>query len=117
MSLMGPQGLERTAAASHARTRELVTGLTRLKGVRAAFQGPVFHESVVLLDRPVTPVLEALASRGILGGLDLSEYYPELGHALLVCATETKTTADVEKYVAALNEVMQSPRAAEHRAA
>jgi glycine dehydrogenase subunit 1 len=65
----------------------------------------------------VTPVLEALASRGILGGLDLSEYYPELGHALLVCATETKTTADVEKYVAALNEVMQAPRAAEHRAA
>jgi len=117
MSLMGPQGLERTAAASHARTRELVSGLTRLKGVRAAFQGPVFHESVVLLDRPVAPVLEALANRGILGGLDLSEYYPELGHALLVCATETKTTADVEKYVAALNDVMQSPRAAADRAA
>src|SRR5580700_888196 len=55
MSLMGPQGLERTAAASHARARELVNGLTRLKGVRAAFQGPAFHESVVLLDRPVGP--------------------------------------------------------------
>jgi len=117
MSLMGPQGLERTAAAAHARTRELVTALTRLKGVRAAFQGPVFHESVVLLDRPVAPVLSALASRGILGGLELSEYYPELGHALLVCATETKTAADIESYVAALNEVMQSARTTEGRAA
>jgi glycine dehydrogenase subunit 1 len=112
MSLMGPQGLERTAAASHARTRELVNSLTRLKGVRAAFQGPAFHESVVLLDRPVGPVLKALASRGILGGLDLSEHYPELGSALLVCATETKTSADIESYVAALGEVMQSARAA-----
>ena len=112
MSLMGPQGLERTAAASHARTRELVDGLTRLKGVRPAFQGPVFHESVVLLDRPVAPILKMLASRGILGGLDLSEYYPELGPALLVCATETKTTADIESYVAALGEVMQAARAA-----
>jgi len=112
MSLLGPQGLERTAAASHARARELVNGLTRLKGVRAAFAGPVFHESVVLLDRPVAPVLKTLASRGILGGLDLAEYYPELGPALLVCATETKTTADIESYVAALGEVMQAARAA-----
>jgi glycine dehydrogenase subunit 1 len=112
MSLMGPQGLERTAAASHARTRELLTGLTRLKGVRAAFQGPIFHEAVVVLDRPVAPVLRALASHGILGGLDLGEHYPELGHALLVCATETKTTADIESYVAALSDVMQSARAA-----
>ncbi len=112
MSLMGPQGLERTAAASHARTRELVNGLTRLKGVRTAFQGPAFHESVVLPDRPVAPVLKALASRGILGGFDLSEHYPELGSALLVCATETKTSADIESYVAALGESMQAARAA-----
>jgi glycine dehydrogenase subunit 1 len=112
MSLMGPQGLERTAAASHARTSELLAGLTRLNGVRAAFQGPVFHEAVVILDRPVGPVLKALASRGILGGLDLGEYYPELGHALLVCATETKTAADIESYVASLSEVMQAARAA-----
>ena len=47
-----------------------------------------------------------------LGGLDLSEHYPELGSALLVCATETKTSADIESYVAALGEVMQSARAA-----
>jgi glycine dehydrogenase subunit 1 len=109
---MGPEGLERTAAASHARPRELLTSLTRLKGVRLAFPGPVFHEAVLLLDRPVAPVLKGLASRGILGGLDLGEYYPELGHALLVCATETRTAADIERYAAVLGEVMQSARAA-----
>ncbi len=109
---MGPQGLERVATASHARARELVNELTRIKGVRAAFSGPFFHESVVLLDRPVAPVLESLASRGILGGLDLAEFYPELGPALLVCATETKTSADIHSYVAALGEALQSVRAA-----
>ena len=41
-----------------------------------------------------------------------TEHYPELGSALLVCATETKTSADIESYVAALGEVMQSVRAA-----
>jgi glycine dehydrogenase subunit 1 len=112
MSLMGAAGLERTAAASHARAKELVAGLTRVKGVRQAFTGPFFHEAVLLLDRPVAPVLKALASRGILGGLDLSEHYPELGAALLVCATETKTTADIDSYVGALSECLQAARAA-----
>jgi glycine dehydrogenase subunit 1 len=112
LSLMGPQGLARTATASHARTRELVTALTRVPGVRLAFAGPCFHEAVLQLDRPVSPLLKALASRGIYGGLDLSGYYPELGNALLVCATETKTSADIERYRSLLGETLQTVRAA-----
>ena len=108
MSLMGPVGLERTAAASHARANDLLIALTSVKGVRRAFTGPFFHEAVVLFDRPVTPILTSLASRGILGGLDLSELYPELGYALLVCATETKTLSDINSYVTALGEALQS---------
>jgi glycine cleavage system P protein (glycine dehydrogenase) subunit 1 len=112
LSFMGPQGLTRTAAAAHARTRELTAALTRVPGVRLAFGGPYFHEAVLQLDRPVAPVLEALASRGIVGGLDLAAYYPELGNALLVCATETKTSADIDRYRSALAEALQSVRAA-----
>ena len=107
MSLMGPVGLERVAAASHARTRELVTALSRVGGVRLAFAEPCFHEAVLLLDRPVRPVLETLGNKGILGGFDLSHDYPELGNALLVCATETKTAADIEVYARALDETMR----------
>src|SRR4029077_7983353 len=112
LSLMGAQGLERTAAAAHARTRELVSLLTRVPGVQLAFTGPYFHEVVLQLDRPVAPVLKSLSNRGILGGLDLSGYFPELGSALLVCATETKTSADIDRYRACLSEVMQAARAA-----
>jgi glycine dehydrogenase subunit 1 len=112
LSLMGPQGLTRTAAACHARTRELIAALTRVPGVRLGFSGPCFHEAVLLLDRAVAPLLKALSARGIAAGLDLSPYYPELGHALLVCATETKTQADIERYRASLSEVMQAARAA-----
>lgn len=108
MSLMGAVGLERTAAAAHARAKDLVAALTAVKGVRRAFVGPYFHETVLLLDRPVAPVLTSLAGRGILGGLDLAETYPELGYALLVCATETKSLGDINSYVAALGDAMQS---------
>jgi glycine dehydrogenase subunit 1 len=108
MTLMGSAGLERTAAASHARTQDLVAALTAVKGVRRAFAGPFFHETVLLFDRPVAPILTSLASRGILGGLDLSDSFPELGYALLVCATETKTLSDINSYVTALGDAMQS---------
>ena len=80
LSLMGPQGLARTAAACHARTRELVAALTRVPGVRAGFRRPLLPRGGAAARPPVAPLLRALAARGIVGGLDLSAYYPELGH-------------------------------------
>ena len=86
--------------------------LARLPGVRAAFSAARFHEAVLLLERPVAPLLEELAARGIEGGLDLAPWYPELGPALLVCATETRTQADISAYAAALSAALASERAA-----
>jgi glycine dehydrogenase subunit 1 len=56
-------------------------------------------------------VLAALAEHGIAGGLDLGASYPELGPSLLVCATETKTDADIDSYARALGAVMHAPQA------
>src|SRR4051812_1336267 len=108
LSLLGPQGLARVANEAHARTNELVQALTRIKGIRLAFEGARFHEAVLLLDRPVAPVLADLARRGIVGGFDLGADYPELGNALLVCATETRTAADIEVYADALAESLKA---------
>jgi glycine dehydrogenase subunit 1 len=112
LSLLGPAGLERVASACVARTRELVDALTALPGVRAVFAGPRFHEAALLLDRPVAPVLDSLAADGIIGGHDLARDYPELGHALLVCATETRTTEDIGRYARALRRVLERVAAA-----
>ena len=107
MSLLGAAGLEKVAAASQTQTSALVAALTRIKGVKLAFSGPRFHEAVLRLDRNPAEVLEALAQRGIVGGYDLSRQYPELGNALLVCATETRTDEDIAAYASALAEVMK----------
>ncbi len=102
LALLGPVGLERVASACVARTQELVAALTRIDGIRAAFAGPRFHEAVLRFERPVAPLLEALAAEGIVGGYDLSRDYPELGHALLACATETRTSEDINRYARTL---------------
>jgi len=108
MSLLGSEGLRRLAAQCHANTRALANALSRLPGVAVAFE-PYCHEAVLRFDRPVAPILQELAARDILGGFDLSADYPELGPALLVCATETRTAADIEQYAATLRGLLATP--------
>jgi glycine dehydrogenase subunit 1 len=102
MALLGAEGLARTAAHCMANTRALVERLSAIPGVKALFAGEVFHERALRLPRPAAAVLEKLARRGILGGYDLGAHYPDLGDALLVCATETRTAEDLERYAGAL---------------
>ena len=106
MSLLGPEGLKRVALASHANTQQLIAKLTQIPGVSLAFEHPVFHEAVLLLNTSVAGVLHALEVQGITGGFDLTSSYPELGNALLVCATETKTEADLQKFAEHLTRIM-----------
>ncbi len=105
MSLLGFDGLRQVAAASQRNTARLVAGLCGIDGIERLYDGPYFHEVALRLDRPAGPVLEALARRNILGGLDLGERRPELGNALLVCATETKSDDDIDAYVEAMGAV------------
>ena len=103
MSLLGSDGLAAVASQSASNTARLVGGLTSIDGIERLFDGPFFHEVALKLDRPVAPVLTELAERSILGGFDLGD---SLENALLVCATETKTEADINTYVSALREIM-----------
>ncbi len=102
LALTGAAGLERVALASHANASRLAELLCAIPGVTRVFAAPHFHELVLRLPKPVAPVLEALLARRIVGGFDLAADYPELGNALLVCATETKTGEDMLTYADAL---------------
>lgn len=105
MSLMGTSGLRSVAATCNANTNALVDALTALPGVSRAFAAPFFHETVLAFDRPVAGVLDALSTNGILGGYDLSADYPELGNALLVCATEMRSAEDIAAYADTAREI------------
>ena len=74
------------------------------------FSGAVFHEVALRLPRPAAPVLARLRRERILGGFELARHYPELGDALLVCATETKTEEDLQRYALALEHALEETR-------
>jgi glycine dehydrogenase subunit 1 len=107
MAMLGASGLREVASTSHANTRALLDRLTAIPGVSRVFSGPFFHEVAVRFEQHrARDVLERLADENILGGYALGGDYPELGEALLVCATETRTAEDIERYAAALRKVL-----------
>jgi glycine cleavage system P protein (glycine dehydrogenase) subunit 1 len=113
MAILGPEGLRNVARACHANLLALLERVTTVPGVRRRFATPVFHEAVLNVSVSAHDLLERLQEQRLLAGFDLSRDYPELGNALLVCVTETKTQADIEGYANALQSTLgQLQRAA-----
>jgi len=113
MSIQGAQGLENTAAACFENNNKLVEKLSAIDGVKKVFSGTHFHETALQLEKSADEVLKALVQKGILGGYDLSRDYPELGNAILVCATEMRSDEDIDAYAKALQEVLAATLLAE----
>jgi glycine dehydrogenase subunit 1 len=110
MALLGPEGLERVARTCHANTTGLVQRLTAIAGVDRVFERPFFHEAVLRLNDSVFDVLRALEAQSIIGGFNLKRHYPELGDTMLVCATETRTQADMDAYVQQMERIISKRR-------
>ena len=96
MAIVGGAGLQRVASACHDNTRRLSERLCGNDFTRPRFERPFFHERVIQVDLQLPRLLRPLAAHNLLPGYDLGQDYPELENCLLVCATETKTEADIE---------------------
>jgi len=95
------------ASLIHPTLATLVEKLTAITGVNRLFNGPFFHETVLHLEKPVNEVLRELTTYNILGGYNLTEFYPQLGNNLLVCATEMRTEAEMDHYSKQLQAIMK----------
>jgi glycine dehydrogenase subunit 1 len=107
MAMMGPEGLRRVSANSMANARTLREKLCSVPGVQPLFARTGFHEFALRLPKPASEVIETLARQNIVAGVALGEDYPELDDALLVCATETKTHADLDVFAAAMADALK----------
>ena len=102
MAMLGPNGVERAAKASMNNTRKLRDLLCAIPGVKQRFMRPFFHEVAIQLPRPAHEIVERLAQEKIVAGFALGEEYSEFENVLLVCATETKTDADLHRFTTLL---------------
>ncbi|PZU85434.1 MAG: aminomethyl-transferring glycine dehydrogenase subunit GcvPA [Chelatococcus sp.] len=107
MTLLGQEGLKRLAMVNHESAARLADLLDGVKGA-SVLNETFFNEFTVKLSRPAAEVVEALAARGVLGGVPVSRLLPGAGldDLLLVAATEVNTDDDRAAFVAALAEVL-----------
>jgi glycine dehydrogenase subunit 1 len=106
LATMGPHGLRDVAALGAARARELERALGDA-GAPRIHSAPYLNEFCVHT-ADAERVHAALLERGVLAGLPLARWYPDdpaLRDALLVCATEVTTTAEIERFADALREI------------
>jgi glycine dehydrogenase subunit 1 len=100
---LGKNGLRQVADLCLQKAHYTRDELCKLPGVSPCFpNSPFLKEFAVCL--PVAPeeVNRKLLADKIVGGLPLAPFAPELGNAMLVCVTETKTKEDSDRFVAAV---------------
>jgi glycine dehydrogenase subunit 1 len=108
LSLLGEDGLRRLARLNHATALRLAETLAGVPGVEVA-DVSFFNEFTVRLPGPAAEAVDAMAAKGVLGGVPVSRFYPDdnaLASLLLVAATETARTADMDAFAAVLGEVL-----------
>lgn len=68
-------------------------------GCSLPFVTPTFNEFVIQLPRDAEEAFAQCTEKGIVPGLPLGRYYPQLSNHLLVCTTETKSKLDLDNLV------------------
>ena len=102
LALMGKAGLREVAEQNLAKAAYARQAIAAIPGFSLPFSAPSFNEFVVATPRSAAAVLGALQQQGILGGIDLARFYPQMTNRMLVCVTEQHSRADIETLVAAL---------------
>jgi len=106
LAAMGKTGLRNCASANLKRSRDLEKAVTSIDGFTKRFSAPFFNEFAVRVPGgSAKDVLKTLQKQGVLGGVDLGRWYPELDDTILMTATEVTTDAEIKQLVTALQEV------------
>ncbi len=105
LAAMGKQGLRKVAELTWHKSHYAARQIDQLEGYEVMEELPFFKEFVVRCPRPVAEINRYLLEEyGIIGGYDLSQDYPSLGNAMLLCVTEMNAREEIDDLVTALDE-------------
>src|SRR5580692_552244 len=103
LTVYGKQGIRDLAVQNLAKADFAAKTLSAQAGAKLLFAGsPRFHEFVLQTSESPEQLNARLLEQKIVGGLDLSKWYPELKNATLWCATEMMPRATIDAAAKAL---------------
>jgi glycine dehydrogenase subunit 1 len=101
LALAGREGLREVADRNARKARYTLARLCEGSGASPVFSAPFFNEFAIRLPN-ARRRHERAAERGVLAGVPLGDWYPELEDALLLCATEVHSAEQIDRLVEAL---------------
>lgn len=105
LAAVGREGLRQVATLCLQKAHYAAESIAGLPGFDLAFTGPFFKEFAVRCPIPPAEVNARLLDHGIMGGVDLGRFRPDWQGLMLLCVTERRTRADIDRLVRALEEI------------
>ena len=102
MTLLGKKGIREIAEINWDRASYLRNLIAKQKTFEVNTVPTIFNEFRVKSKKPFEKVEEKMMTQGIFPGVALEPFYPELKDQFLVCATETKSKEDLDRFAEAL---------------
>ncbi len=102
LSCLGREGLRELALMNLSKAEYAKKKISGIQGCKLAFSSPTFNEFVLEIEGDPEKGLEKLKEKGILGGLSMAKFYPELNHHLLVTVTEMNTKEEIDHWAEAM---------------
>lgn len=96
---LGSKGLSDVANASFNNAHYLYEQIENKLQIPLKWNKPFFNEFVISLNRDVDEVNKRLLEKGIIGGLNLGNFYTNLRNHLLLCATELTDKEKIDYFV------------------
>ncbi len=104
LAAMGPRGLQTVARLCLDKAHQAARRIAALPGFRLRFAAPFLREFVVQAPGDPARLLQHARDRGILAGVPLGAWFPELADCFLVALTEKRTAAQIDALAAVLRE-------------
>lgn len=95
----GPNGLKQLALTNYRRANYLRKELASIKGFKLFGKGVIFNEFAVQLPCSSEKAQEAFTQSGIIPGIPLKRYFPDLDRHLLIAVTETKSLSQINRFI------------------
>jgi glycine dehydrogenase subunit 1 len=109
LSTLGKAGMIEVGKLNVYKSHYAMTKLCELDGIEPLYDNPFFNEFAIEVSGggEVKDINKRLFEAGIIGGLDISHFYPDIQNAMLLCVTETKSKETIDKLVSIVSNIIE----------
>lgn len=96
LSSLGKEGFTELARLNYDKAEYAKGVLGGIRGVSVLNVATTFNEFTLALPKDATGVVERLLRQGIAAGVPAGDYYPEMGHCMVVTVTEKRSRQEID---------------------